>query len=100
MSWDRHIRVQPEALDKAAGEAETIGDSLGKRIDFARPECASATSHAGFRTAGALDGCVATWEDNVRRTADEISGVGGKLADCARTYTGTDEHAAGRMRFF
>lgn len=100
MGWGRYIKVEPGALRMAAGEAERIGDALGKRVNFARQECASASSkHAGFQVSAALEGCVAAWEDNVRRLAGSITGVGERLTQCAKTYTDTDESIAGGMRF-
>ncbi len=95
-SWGISIKVQPGVLKQGAGNAEEIGWSLWQKTDLARDDSTAASDqNPDLDCSAALDSCLQTWEDNMRRLANSISAVGEKLTKTADNYTGSDERGKG-----
>ncbi|KWW99612.1 hypothetical protein TH66_08630 [Carbonactinospora thermoautotrophica] len=57
------------------------------------PTAAAARGLAGWATGEALTGCLAAWEDHLRRLGQDVAGTADKLRANARGYQQSDEAA-------
>jgi hypothetical protein len=94
---DIHIRT--DALRESSNGLRTVADQVGSQSGhWLDQSFATALSHGGWASSGALLGCANAWQNHMSAVVRQLHDYADRLNHSAGSYDAADQEATRRLR--